>query len=415
MRDPDPKTALLRSVKIHASVLARIALGHDRYAPTVLPPHYTVIGSAGNDAPPSEIDPVARAQRQEWVWNEIWRRRVIYFGTVGVSLVLASMPLINLLVPPSSCLGPQCFLSPLIAGVGGFLPGFLEPWIVAFMQSPGLTLVLVVGLTLLLFSGGNLARHSQDRMRGLWRQSLGMPPDTAASVPAVAPNPSNSWIYRLRTNRGYQGFFRSLKWHIVPTGFGSATLLLGLLALVALPMLTIYRGRIAVADLWTDRICAFDTVLGDPPGAWPVDRACWPTRVRVEKDKKYRVILTVTQQWRDGDVKVSPTGDGVADLPFYRRVLGIPLRRSLNEPWFQPLARIDSDALQEKLAGAYETALQFVPLDVGNGRFQAEFVAPQSGDLYLTVNDAVLWWAGLDDRFYHDNTGTADVDVQVRD
>jgi hypothetical protein len=242
-----------------------------------------------------------------------------------------------------------------------------------------------------------------------------MAPDTAAGVPAVAPDPANSWIYRLRTHRGYQSVFRSLKWRIVPTGFGVATLLLALLALVALPMLTVYRSRIALADRWTDRICAFDAALGDPPGAWPVDRACWPTGTRVEKDRKYRVILTVTQQWMDGDVKVSPTGEGVEDLPFYRRVLGIPLRRSLNEPWFRPLARIDAGNLPDGLAGAHGTALQFVPLDVGNGRFRAEFVAPQSGDLFLTVNDAVLSWSGLDDRFYHDNSGTADVEIQPRD
>ena len=94
MQDPDRQGhGLLRSVKIHESVVNRIRSGFDRYAPVVLPGTYEVVSSNGATLPSGEIDPIARAKQQELVWNVIWMRRIVYFLTVGASLFLVTMPL----------------------------------------------------------------------------------------------------------------------------------------------------------------------------------------------------------------------------------------------------------------------------------------------------------------------------------
>jgi uncharacterized protein (DUF2235 family) len=407
MRDPDPKRALLRSVKVHASVLARIAAGGDRYAPMVLPAAYEVVGGADG---PREADPAARAARQEWVWNDIWHRRVNYFLTVGASLFLAAMPLIDRLVlpPAASCLGPQCALAPFFGALDYVLPGLAQPWIDAFTGHPALTLAAILVLVLLLLRGGSLQRRSLDRMRRLWADSLGLPEDSPRTVPAAPPGRDTSALFRLRTSQGYQSFFRALKWHLVPTAFGWSVLALGAWAIVSFTLVAAYRIDLAAAERWSDRVCGLDAPApGEPVAEWRVDRVCWPTGRDVVEGQRYRVTVRVTEQWRDGRFAMSPDGTGDERLPWYLRFGGIPLRRSLNDPWFQPLVGIASDG-----GGATLQALDLVRLDAPAGDFVGEFRARRSGRLFLTVNDAILSWTGLTDAFYRNNSGRAAVAIE---
>ena len=103
MQDTDLKGAgLLTGVRIHESVLERIRQGDDDYAPIVLPASYEIVRSDEAVEPPGEARPDLRAQQQEGVWNIVWKRRVTYFSTVVVSLLLAAMPLFEGLWPPSA-------------------------------------------------------------------------------------------------------------------------------------------------------------------------------------------------------------------------------------------------------------------------------------------------------------------------
>ena len=98
MQDPDPNMwPLLRSVVVHESVIERIRFSVDRYAPVVLPQGYQVERWYGGLLPRPETDTqaAARVDGQDKVWNDVWRKRVNYFATVGVSLVLALLPLIE--------------------------------------------------------------------------------------------------------------------------------------------------------------------------------------------------------------------------------------------------------------------------------------------------------------------------------
>ena len=99
MQDPDLEHGLLRSVHVHASVLNRIRRGADCYAPIVLPRDYEVVGPV-QGPPETAAEAATRATQQEYVWNQVWRKRLTYFATVAVSLILAAMPLIQKAYPP---------------------------------------------------------------------------------------------------------------------------------------------------------------------------------------------------------------------------------------------------------------------------------------------------------------------------
>ena len=121
--DRGKSRGLLRSVKVHESVINRIATGTDRYAPITLPKTFRIVppqaargerspgrqsdarpGSSGGLSKPM-IDPAfardwritlaadARAGAMESIWNLVWWRRIIYFVTLAATLLLLSLPL----------------------------------------------------------------------------------------------------------------------------------------------------------------------------------------------------------------------------------------------------------------------------------------------------------------------------------
>ena len=104
---------LLRSVKVHESVINRIATGTDRYAPITLPETFSIVPPQveGENAPQADnqtpdphrverhleadgraarlrarlTDPAAagaRAAVTEPIWNFVWWRRITYFATL---------------------------------------------------------------------------------------------------------------------------------------------------------------------------------------------------------------------------------------------------------------------------------------------------------------------------------------------
>jgi len=228
---------LLAPVRVHESAIERIKLGHDHYAPTILPPSFVVVGPR---QPPSSVieSPLAlQSRREEWVFDDVWRRRVVYFLTVGVSLVLAAFPLIQHVIPPSACIGPQCDLTPVIKAVGTILPGAFKDWIDSFAKAPGWFLLTVAAILGLMRVGSVFKLRIQDGMRELWIQSYGLPVSASRVAPplATATGAPTSWVYRLRTHPAYQGTLQKLKWKVLPDFFG-AGLLFAALMFVAIRM-----------------------------------------------------------------------------------------------------------------------------------------------------------------------------------
>jgi hypothetical protein len=199
---------------------------------------------------------------------------------------------------------------------------------------------------------------------------------------------------------------------------------------------------------------------------------CWGSGLWIAKGRQYRLSMKVVEPWFDrttmsGTNGFTPslfTSSGL-DLA---HGLGLIFRRSYRADWFQPIARVgkwgtsewalvsrnqrSADELPRKVPPAlkkelpstfaYEPALEIVeknrdkdcrllPTDridmskMDDARkawdaqnlareFVAEFIAPESGELFLYVNDAIqtLPFLGPYGCYYANNRGTAEVTLQ---
>ena len=408
MQDPNPQfTALLTSVKIHASVFQRIVRGNDRYAPIVLPGAYTVVPRPETKAGSVEANSAARAAAQERVWDLVWHRRVTYFASVGVSLYLAAMPVSHWWNPPPACTGVQCLITPVIATIGEFLPGFAHPWIAAYAVSPGRFAVAVLILALLLLRSSSLESKIRTDMRNLWEDSLGLPRMT------TPPQPARAWVRRLRTSPHYQHEWQDLKWKVAPNLFGWILILL--IAVGAVYSLSVPMLRFAA---WVGE---FRNQMCEQPESnqteYVTKIACWNLHRTVTDEKgdnRWRVTIAIKKAWSDDTISTGPEGFGPTRMSFWGN-LTAPLRRSPDARWFQPLIKI---VPREGLFRVH----QIEPLephltDPAKGIYEAEFTATTSGDAYFFVNDVLLptWVSrslGYPNAFYFNNHGSADVHIE---
>ncbi|HEX2552353.1 MAG TPA: DUF2235 domain-containing protein [Microvirga sp.] len=410
MQDPDRgEQGFLVTARIHHSVLDRIRFGGDHYAPIVLPDRFDVVDSSGAivQSAPGGASGLHPGERQEWVWNDVWRRRITYFATVLASANLAAFPLYQAKWPPSVCEGPFCALSPLFQAVTAVLPRFLEGWVEAYAAAPGWFVLNAIALAALILRSSALQRRIEDGMREQWEQCLGLrtgaPPRTVAGRNADLPA---NWIYRLRASPAYQRILQALKWRLLPYGFGAVTLV-GAIALGAI-VIWFLAARIGVVIAErSGSICTLDAQPARTERFSTAD-PCWPAGIRVEAGRRYTIEIEVSTGWSDaGLVATDPTGFGNERFAWPGRWLAVLSRRSLHDRWFQPLLRIREDG-----GGVQLQALDFCGrcADPQRRRFSLEFVAEVSGEVQITVNDAVLglWLTG---GFYADNRGDAEVRV----
>jgi hypothetical protein len=208
----------------------------------VLNGDYTITPRRGGTPILCESKPRQRARRQERVWDWVWHKRVNYFLSVGALLYLAALPAIDWIWPPATCAGPQCLLSPVIATLGEFIPGFAAPWISAFSTTPGRTVVAVAILAFLLWRGEALQNRIRTEMRTLWEESLDLRPA------GQEPPRSGKWVRRLRRSHCYQRSLQFLKWRLAPNAFGVTLLGLLVTALVSGGMLVTLRWLIGLTS-----------------------------------------------------------------------------------------------------------------------------------------------------------------------
>ena len=214
---------LVERPKIHETVFRRIGNHAHAYAPVGLPPVYDVVKDDGSIVTPDqygfETDNNARtrADAQEHIWNEIWKRRIVYFATVAATVWLFAYPLLRSAPRSDEYSSPIRWVSDIIRIIGSFLPGFAETWINGFARSPGqfvLLLLLVVGLTWL---GARIASRISNRMGAIWR-----------GIPVAPPGLPNNWIYRLRSNQYYIALHEGLKRKWAPAFFAVLFVYLGI-------------------------------------------------------------------------------------------------------------------------------------------------------------------------------------------
>ncbi len=435
MQDPNRKgKGLLKRVQVHESVFHRIHAGNDHYAPVVLPPDYDVVkldGTVTNNSSYPAPDP----QAVEWVWNDVWRRRVNYFMTIGMTAVLALFPLIQFKWPPSACVGPQCLVTPAIETAGAVLPGLVQPWIEAFAVSPGWFLLVALAILLLLLRSRYLERSVRDGMRELWLKSsnpTSKPAMAAGARTGIPRRGWDGWIYRLRTARWYQSLFQWLKWRGIPALFGAGVLFGGAILIVVLIMVGVQRGRLAYAER-TNQHCAtgVDGLRADP-GLFDTRSPCWRAQVQVEEGARYRVTMRVVEDWVDQTmpawparfvigshaIPTSPLGYASSELNWYVRP-SVLTRRSLSGRWFQPMLKIVPPSgkrghvqlLEMSCACGQGTDALQPGLRRRPAVYTASFEAPISGDVFLYVNELAALLDGPTQMYYDNNQGKAEVRI----
>ena len=224
VQDPDLNgRGILKCVRIHESVMRRIEVGTDNYAPIVLPERYEVERGEAH-----EHASVERNRLQESVWDDVWRRRVLYFLTLPFTLCLVLFPW---WVPASntSCIGPHCWIASLLDVLDEMLPAMLDPWLAAFKQRPGILLVLVALLLLITSITRSVEHGLRDRMRALLRNSIGAD-EKLDDTPKMFDR-----VRVIRLNPHYQAMMRMLKWRVGPGVAAGLIYSLAALALLAVP------------------------------------------------------------------------------------------------------------------------------------------------------------------------------------
>ncbi len=394
--------------------------GAHAYAPIGLPEHYAVVTDAGeilaSSSNPYETAPQAksRAAVQEHIWNLVWRRRIVYFATLFASLSLAAFPLFHQAEPEFS--SRLSFLSPLIRLTGVVLPGFAGWWIDAFAANPGWFIIHASIVSLFLWEGSRLETRITDKMGSYWQTIL-------KQEGALSDAPPDDWIYRLRTHPWYRKFIWAMKWYILPTAFALLFLYIGLGAAS--------RVSFTLADSF-GFVCQKSEHLELPSGTVPktgnpqspdgtlaktfdTSALCWSSGIRLEKDSRYRITMTVdVGPWHDGSIETDLGGFSVDKMtwPMY---VGLPLRRTLAQPWFKPIARIGSTGNDEYPLDS----VRRVGRDVLRRELVAELTARTTDELFLYVNDAVIGLPGIADSFYVGkgkggrNVGTTKIKVET--
>lgn len=159
---------------IHETAISRAVKGAHRYAPIGVPHSYSVLDDAGvqpqaNYESPEEA--TRRCEAQEVVWNQVWRRRFIYFITVFATLYTAIYPLIVSTDSSGEYSTRISIVSSAIRGIGEVLPGALSLWIEAYARDPSHFVVLGALVALLIFLGVRLGNTIEDKMERVWRNA----------------------------------------------------------------------------------------------------------------------------------------------------------------------------------------------------------------------------------------------------
>ncbi len=410
--------------KIHHTVFDRIAAPGTAYSPIVLPKKYDVvtghgtIENVGNGTFETAAEAAWRARAQERVWDLVWCRRVAYFSTLFVTACLVLLPWmkalwpLNLLWPLSrvaedgKCIESAfCFLAGIPKLFGAFLPGFAGVWIGTFSANPGVFGALASVIIALLMLGKRLNSKIHDHMRIIWQ-------------PATALPAAFSWLHDFRESTSYQWTLRRLKKDVLPAFFG-----IGFLASIVLAGISgVSRIFFSLADSTGD-FCSADTTAQASAITPSYSRSlefspsedCWPTGLAAEKGATYRVVLNISGtmgSWKDGTLEA----DLLGNLEDHKSWIAIPAwlsKRYVWENYYKPVARIRTHAPRVPGQDEYVLNPTFASSKKRYDCLVSDFTAQSSGELFLFVNDAIIY--GKPDALlgtYKNNTGNAEVYVK---
>lgn len=414
--------------KIHESVLRRIQVDPDGYAPIGIPGNFCVVLIDGEIKSAEQYfssQGHSLAQVREWlkcyeearehVFNLVWLRRINYFLTLIFTMALLALPLVA--SGNDACISRFCFISGPILWLDYVLPAFTEPWTRAFAVLPLPFLLLAVCVWLSMRVGEWLENRIRDRMRRVWYSIPALKPAT------VAPMPKHETISRaeraiqaFRLHPVYQnvGYFTSHE--LLPRIF-ILLVVAGFLALCSRAVFSIgaSAGFLCIASASSDT--KQDAVMPFDPRS-----PCQSTHVVAKKGHTYQVTFTLDNatRWKDWDIPADPQGFE-CKLTFPKGALMaafVPLRRHLTEPWFVPIARV-GDTGNDVYALHMNGAGQVLPGRCSSDKslrdsrqvYSGELTARQGGPIFVYVNDGALWVPG-GWPLYGNNLGAVTVSVK---
>lgn len=374
-------------------------------------------------------------------------------------------------------------LGPLANLVRNVLPSYAAPWLDITLYYPFATSILLA-ITYLIWRRNSVLRDAiQERARLAWSRPHRMASRRHVDEPGMLLRLAR-WM-RLNAGPARLLFARYVLPGIFLLIIFYSALLIGATSVFTARTAT---GNICTLPGPEPGTPVLDEPI-DARGRFATKEFCWWSGLAVEKGRKYRVWVEIEDPWFDRTILSGTNG---FKTYFVRHYLALPTLRQFGAAWFQPVVRVGTKGMNDiplaagnvmpadelprrmnptipaeddadKRKGRYPTRLDktkefealpddnSLKLAVGklgpfdpvpkdptaraiwesqklSGRLVAEFVAPDAGDLFFYVNDAVQIYptllptplrpAMLDvvqgpyEQFYKNNAGTARIVVQ---
>ncbi|MEA3034037.1 MAG: hypothetical protein QOH86_2053, partial [Sphingomonadales bacterium] len=339
-----------------------------------------------------------RADRLERIWNYVWIRRIVYFLTLAVTLLLVTMPLwVGRAPEPPLLADGRTWIGGIIRLIALLAPSFAGDWIAVYADNPFYFLSFAAAILALYLIGNWLERLLRDRARSAWQKAVGTEPETnAAAATGVRKTlgRASAWLgTRLRIERNsfdYQRLIQLFKWRLLPdVVFGPL-----LVAAVGWVVLSLYT-QMTLPGLENGRdLC---TPARGPLGELTIVRRdfktsdlCSVSLGRVEKGHRYVVTFDVVDQWYDGSLPASPQGVEARAFPLGLGYLGVPLRRVIDAAYLQPIVEIRPSRVGGLFGNVRIEMLEVSAEGDSPNLYRGEFVARKSGELFVFANDAML-------------------------
>ena len=453
-RDPDVRDrngksrGLLRRANVHESVIARINSGTVRYAPIALPRGFKVVPPQKEgetveqatttqgklkcryDHPPSpplltaetraraEAEADDRFAAQENICNLAWVRRITYFATVVLTILLVTLPIVKPLQNPLSfaeatCSDSRCVLPVIILPLKFVAPGFAEPWIDAFARYPITTITLVALIAVMLWLSGRIERRLRDRSFHLWRAVLD-------GQPVNEKDTRRTKLRAFRESPAYQGLFRGLKFHALPALFGLLMVAtIGYFTLVGLSQVAIQVGesrhKFCPADRPTE---AKEFSRAEFP--FDTSNPCVATRLYLKAGQVYEMTFQLPVRstgepvgWWDGRI---PSRPGVLDrvpASSLSQYAGMLFRRVILAGYSQPIIETKNLGRGERIGRVNVSKLNLQQDADWPELYRVRVRALRNSSLNLFANEAHI--PGLQRltgwSFYNNNCGVAWVTI----
>ena len=406
-RKEEDDEVMVGRAKIHESVFQRLANHAHAYAPVGLPPIYDVVKEeTGEIISPDQYgfetrqQAAERASAQEHVWNEIWKRRILYFATVGVTSWLVVFPLVSSAQRADEYYSRFRWVSDLVRFVGSFLPAFASTWVDGYAWSPLWFVSISLLLALLLWSSSRVATGTCNLMSAIWRRT----PHAPSGLP-------DNWIYRLRSSSAYIRFHEGLKRKVAPFLFVVLFVYLafGLASHISFDVLDV-AGQTCLDHAKDPSIPVSKPLQVNESKSidFDISDLCTATGVELESINHARYRLTVTPRgaWNNGVFEIPPGGFSTTEpATWYQRVyltLFLPLRRELFQDWYRIGFRYGRVGGEE----------DFQEPDPTDPIIEHPIRPTRGGELFVFVNDAVIGIPGLYGAPYRNNHGAATLKIE---